>query len=110
MKYKYYDEKQWELIQFKLRTAARYLKYTVNMYSSFKAEMEKVESSKGQVLHQGSKGKTSSDEDVSDIIDRSQCSSAYYRLEECLVENERSWKKCQSQVKLLKLCSQNASK
>lgn len=80
------------------------------MYSVLKAKMEKAESTKGQVLHQGSKGKTSSDEDVSDIIDRSHCSSAYYRLEECLVENDRSWKKCQNEVKLLKLCSQNASK
>lgn len=33
------------------------------------------------------------------------CAQAYKDLEECLVEHDRDWKKCQAQVKALQLCS-----
>ena len=56
-------------------------------------------------LHQGSQGKGSSEGiDVDTLIKKSECSDEYYRLEDCLLENKRSWTKCQHHVKLLKEC------
>lgn len=37
------------------------------------------------------------------------CAQAYKNLEECLIEHDRDWKKCQSQVKALQLCSSASS-
>ena len=38
------------------------------------------------------------------------CAQAYKDLEECLVEHDIDWKKCQGQVKALQLCSQQDQK
>lgn len=43
--------------------------------------------------------------DISKAIDENQCVKQYYVLEHCLGENDRSWKKCQKEVKDLKLCN-----
>ncbi|KAJ1400721.1 hypothetical protein B484DRAFT_339156 [Ochromonadaceae sp. CCMP2298] len=43
--------------------------------------------------------------DIGDLIDASPCSSQYYALEDCLGEHDRSWPKCQVQVKALRECS-----
>ena len=46
-------------------------------------------------------------QDISSIINKSTCAIQYYKLEECLVENNRNWTKCQEFVQLLKQCSTN---
>jgi hypothetical protein len=43
--------------------------------------------------------------DLAEMIEKSKCSELYYRLEECLGEYNREWRKCQSEVKALKECS-----
>jgi hypothetical protein len=43
--------------------------------------------------------------DVQEMIDKSKCADLYYKLEECLGEYDREWRKCQNEVKLLKECS-----
>ncbi len=45
--------------------------------------------------------------DVEQAIARTlgSCTSIYYELEECLAQNDRDWRKCQSVVKSLKLCN-----
>eukprot|EP00602_Paraphysomonas_sp_CaronLab_P008200 CAMPEP_0185018406 /NCGR_PEP_ID=MMETSP1103-20130426/1143_1 /TAXON_ID=36769 /ORGANISM="Paraphysomonas bandaiensis, Strain Caron Lab Isolate" /LENGTH=71 /DNA_ID=CAMNT_0027548207 /DNA_START=34 /DNA_END=249 /DNA_ORIENTATION=+ len=45
--------------------------------------------------------------DVDQLIDASACKEFYMALEECLVQTNRSWKKCQKEVKLLKECNYN---
>lgn len=52
-------------------------------------------------LHQGS----AAGEDIEQMIDRHSCSELYYRLEECLGEHDRDWRKCQAEVKSLKTCN-----
>lgn len=56
--------------------------------------------------HQGSKSDFGGEVDIEEAIDRSGCSLDYYRLEECLGEHDRDWRKCQAQVKhsLLSQC------
>lgn len=49
-------------------------------------------------LHQGSKSEFGGEVDIEQAIDRSGCSAEYYRLEECLGEHDRDWRKCQRQV------------
>ncbi len=46
-------------------------------------------------LHKGSKG---APVDIQELIDKSVCADVYVRLENCLGENDRSWKICQTQV------------
>ena len=57
-----------------------------------------------QNLHMGVAG---SSNDITTMMDRDTCASAYYvLLEECLGENDRNWSKCQKEVKLLKMCTE----
>ena len=53
--------------------------------------------------HSGSKLKHESI-DIENIINKSDCAKEYFRLEDCLGENDRSWSKCQGFVKILKDC------
>lgn len=48
--------------------------------------------------HQGSKSEFSGEVDIEEAIDRSGCSKDYYKLEDCLGEHDRDWRKCQAQV------------
>lgn len=48
--------------------------------------------------HQGSKSDFGGEVDIEEAIDRSGCSLDYYRLEECLGEHDRDWRRCQDQV------------
>jgi hypothetical protein len=43
--------------------------------------------------------------DIQEMIDKSKCADIYHKLEECLGENDREWRKCQIEVKLLKDCN-----
>ena len=43
------------------------------------------------------------DGDIQAKIDSSPCAAVYYALEECLIEEERKWNRCQIQVSAL-LC------
>jgi hypothetical protein len=57
-------------------------------------------------LHKGSKMETAEGtDDIDTMIDKSGCANAYYKLEECLVENNRSFKICQQHVLNLKKCN-----
>ncbi|CAM9197503.1 unnamed protein product [Ectocarpus sp. 6 AP-2014] len=55
--------------------------------------------------HQGSKSDFGGEVDIEEAIDKSGCSSIYYRLEDCLGEHDRDWRRCQEQVKALKACN-----
>ena len=46
-------------------------------------------------LHLGSKSDLP---DLDELIEANPCSKYYLAMEDCLVENNRSWKKCQQQV------------
>lgn len=48
--------------------------------------------------HQGSKSDFGGEVDIEEAIDRHSCSFDYYKLEECLGEHDRDWRKCQVQV------------
>ena len=50
---------------------------------------------------------TNSGNDIDDMILKSGCSNEYYKLEECLCDNDRKWSKCQQQVSLLQKCNTN---
>ena len=56
-------------------------------------------------LHAGSKSDFGEDLDVEELIERNRCHEDYYKLEDCLAEYDRDWRKCQEQVKQLKLCN-----
>lgn len=43
--------------------------------------------------------------DVEELIDSSPCAAEYRKLEDCLAEFDRSWKRCQVEVKLLRQCN-----
>ena len=43
------------------------------------------------------------------MIQKSGCALPYFKLEECLGEHDRDWRKCQDQVIALRTCSQNRS-
>lgn len=45
------------------------------------------------------------EKDIDQMIENSGCSEVYFKLEECIGENDRDWRKCQNEVKLLKQCS-----
>jgi hypothetical protein len=49
----------------------------------------------GTNLHAGSKSDLP---DLDQMIDANPCSKVYLALEDCLVETNRSWQKCQQQV------------
>ncbi len=42
--------------------------------------------------------------DISDMIERSGCSIPYYKLEECLGDNDRDFRKCKEVVTELRKC------
>lgn len=42
--------------------------------------------------------------DISKMIEKSGCSVPYYKLEDCLGESDRDFRKCQEQLKELKSC------
>ena len=48
--------------------------------------------------------------DIEAMITRSGCSKIYYDLEECLGEHDRDWRKCQKEVKALKVCNDIVTK
>jgi hypothetical protein len=48
--------------------------------------------------------------DVDEMIDNFACSRSYRNLEECLVQYDRNWSKCQEEVKLLQKCNSLRSK
>lgn len=48
--------------------------------------------------HQGSKSDFGGEVDIENAIERSRCSVDYYRLEDCLGDHDRDWRKCQEQV------------
>lgn len=60
-------------------------------------------------LHKGTSTNTNI-VDIDDMIDKSGCSLVYYKLEECLGEHDRDWRKCQSEVKALQICNQSIPK
>lgn len=43
--------------------------------------------------------------DINQMIEESGCSEVYFKLEECLGEHNREWRKCQLEVKQLQQCS-----
>ena len=47
---------------------------------------------------------TESPMDIDERIDSSGCGADYRLLEECIVEAERDWRKCQHQVIALRRC------
>lgn len=49
--------------------------------------------------HQGSKSDFGGEVDIEEAIVKSGCSSIYYRLEDCLGEHDRDWRRCQEQVR-----------
>jgi hypothetical protein len=49
--------------------------------------------------------KAAAEMDISQMIEDSGCSEVYYKLEECLGEHNREWRKCQIEVKMLQQCS-----
>ena len=56
-------------------------------------------------LHKGSKSDFGGGVDIDNMIEASGCSVEYFKLEECLGEYDRDWRKCQATVKALKTCS-----
>ena len=50
------------------------------------------------------------DVDIEDMIEKTGCSKQYYRLEECLGEHDRDWRKCQDSLKQLKICNEDMKK
>uniref|UniRef100_M4BWI2 CHCH domain-containing protein n=1 Tax=Hyaloperonospora arabidopsidis (strain Emoy2) TaxID=559515 RepID=M4BWI2_HYAAE len=56
-------------------------------------------------LHAGSKSNFGEDLDVDELIERNRCHEDYYKLEDCLADFDRDWRKCQKQVKKLKQCN-----
>ena len=63
-------------------------------------------------LHKiSSEGSGSREEvDIEAMITRSGCSKIYYDLEECLGEHDRDWRKCQREVRALKVCNDIVTK
>ncbi|KAI9914442.1 hypothetical protein PsorP6_007583 [Peronosclerospora sorghi] len=61
-------------------------------------------------LHAGSRSDYDKDVDVDKLIERNHCHIDYYKLEDCLVHFDRDWRKCQEQVKKLKLCNDRAKR
>jgi hypothetical protein len=55
--------------------------------------MDKFEEAKGN--HAGSQSEIP---DIDQLIEANPCSKLYMELEECLVDTNRSWSKCQQQV------------
>ena len=55
--------------------------------------------------HGGSKSDFNNGIDVERMIEDSSCGQYYIALENCLVETDRSWRKCQSEVKALQRCN-----
>jgi hypothetical protein len=57
--------------------------------------MNRAQSPAPTNLHEGSK---SDIPDLDQMIEANPCSKVYLALEDCLVETDRSWQKCQQQV------------
>merc|ERR1711976_311539 len=56
-------------------------------------------------------GKEEEEEDYIDpLVDQQGCGKVYARLETCLGENDRDWRRCQAEVVALKECYQKAQK
>ena len=76
----------------------------VTVSESKEVKFENSNSSK--LHHHGGLAENDSD-DITAMIDRDACATSYmHLLEECLGENDRKWKLCQKEVKLLKLCNE----
>lgn len=56
-------------------------------------------------LHAGSQSDFGEDLDVDELIERNRCHKDYYKLEDCLADADRDWRKCQSEVRALKACN-----
>jgi len=63
-------------------------------------------SSSGSAEGVTSTARLTEEADIDGMIEKSGCSVPYFRLEECLGEHDRDWRKCQEQVKELHKCSQ----
>ena len=70
---------------------------------------EQIMKMRPENIHMGSKSSSDSC-DISDMIDKSGCSLQYYKLEECLGENDRKWSLCQKEVKELQNCNKMTTK
>lgn len=68
------------------------------------AEHNAHDSTVTRELHKGSSTEIAG-VDVDRAIQMNKCSKEYFVLESCLVENDRSWVKCQMAVKMLKACN-----
>ncbi len=69
--------------------------------------MEKEIQPKVIVHGKASRNSKGEEVDIGTMIDRSGCGEAYYKLEDCLADNERDWRKCQNFVKAWKNCFDN---
>lgn len=49
-------------------------------------------------------------DDVERVIEQAGCSEKYYKLEHCLGESERDWRKCQEELKAFRLCHEKSKK
>ncbi|KAL7679204.1 putative cysteine alpha-hairpin motif superfamily, cytochrome oxidase assembly factor 4 [Plasmopara halstedii] len=56
-------------------------------------------------LHAGSSSNVGEGIDLEELIERNRCHEDYYKLEKCLADTDRDWRKCQEQVKKLKQCN-----
>jgi hypothetical protein len=75
-------------------------------------DKEKLLSGRPDGLHKGSgaastrSGGGGSEVDIEGIIEKSGCSVPYFALEECLGLHDRDWRKCQDEVRALRVCNQ----
>ncbi len=68
---------------------------TIIQWSLCSLKMNGKTNDRNKPQHAGSK---SDIPDVDQMIEANPCSQYYMALENCLVESDRSWKKCQNQV------------
>jgi len=47
-------------------------------------------------------------DEVEKVIEQVGCADSYYKLETCLGENDRDWRKCQKEVKEFRLCHEKS--
>ncbi len=74
-------------------------------------DKNKILSGRPQGLHKGSNttARQTEEVDIDGMIQKSGCALPYFKLEDCLGEHDRDWRKCQDQVIALRTCSQNRS-
>lgn len=50
------------------------------------------------------------EDDIDPLVNQQGCGKVYAKLEECLGENDRDWRRCQREVSDLKECYQKATR